>query len=116
MGLTAAKACPKHQDMTPTQVVNTMPAIDVVKGRRRLVSFRLTDDEYRGLKRLTEERGAQSLSDFVRSSVCAILENREPWEEEVAYTMREFGRQAAELHGLVEQLSHLLRGAHRDHQ
>ena len=35
-------------------------------------------------------------------------------EEEVACTMREFGRRAVELHKLIEQLTHLLRRAHRN--
>jgi hypothetical protein len=42
-----------------------------------------------------------------------MLQTREPWEEEVACTMREFGRRAVELHNLIEQLAHLLRRAHR---
>jgi hypothetical protein len=103
--------------MTPSELSNDTPAIEPWKGRRRLVSFRLTDDEYQGLKQLSRERGAMSLSEFVRSSVCAILvENREPWEQQLASSLREFGRQATELYGLVDQLSHLLRNACQDHQ
>jgi len=81
--------------------------------RRRLISFRLSEQEYEGLQRLSAAQGAQSLSDFVRSGVCMMLQTREPWEEEVDSTMREFGRRAVELHNLVEQLTHLLRRAHR---
>ena len=80
--------------------------------RRRLISFRLSEQEYEGLQRLCAAQGARSLSDFVRSSVCMMLQTREPLEEEVACAMREFGRRAVELHNLVEQLSHLLRMAH----
>ena len=86
-------------------------ALAVATGRRRLISFRLTDAEYDGLKQLSQVYGANSLSDFVRSNVCAMLAKREPWEEEVALTLRQFGQQAAELHGLVEQLCHLLKNA-----
>jgi hypothetical protein len=80
--------------------------------RRRLISFRLSEQEYEGLQRLCAAQGARSLSDFVRSSVCMMLQTREPLEEEVACTVREFGRRADELHNLIEQLSHLLRMAH----
>jgi Arc/MetJ-type ribon-helix-helix transcriptional regulator len=82
--------------------------------RRRLISFRLSDQEYEGLQQLCAAQGARSLSDFVRSGVCMMLQTREPWEEEVACTMREFGRRAVELHKLIEQLTHLLRRAHRN--
>jgi hypothetical protein len=81
--------------------------------RRRLISFRLSEQEYEGLQRLSAAQGARSLSDFVRSGVCMMLQTREPWEEEVASTMREFGHRAVELHNLIEQLTHLLRSAYR---
>ena len=90
-----------------------MPPPAYPNSRRRLISFRLSEQEYEGLQRLCAAQGARSLSDFVRSSVCMLLQTREPLEEEVACTMREFGRQAAELHSLIEQLSHLLQRAHR---
>ena len=77
--------------------------------RRRLISFRLSEQEYEGLQRLCAAQGARSLSDFVRSGVCTMLQARQPWEEEVDFTMREFGRRTVELHNLIEQLSHLLR-------
>ena len=77
--------------------------------RKRLISFRLSEDEYEGLRRLSDEHGARSLSDFVRSNVCVMLSAPKPWEEDLEYTVREFGRQASQLNGLVDQLGHLLR-------
>jgi hypothetical protein len=88
-----------------------LPAGGQAQGRRRLISFRLSDDEYAGLKRLCEERGAGSLSEFVRANVCVMLQAPKPWEEEVEQVVREFGRQSSQLSGLVERLSHLLRTA-----
>ncbi len=85
-------------------------------GKRRLISFRLTDEEYDRLKRLSAEQGAQSLSDFVRSGVCSMLDSRESWEDELARAMREFGRQSSGLHALVGQLSQLLKCAYQDHR
>jgi hypothetical protein len=90
-----------------------VPEIEAQDSRKRLISFRLSDQEYDGLRRLCAAYGARSLSDFVRSSVCTMLRIREPWEEEVACRMREFGQQTVQLHGLIEQLSHLLRTVHR---
>jgi hypothetical protein len=80
-----------------------------VQQRKRLISFRLSEDEYAGLKRLCDEHGARSLSDFVRANVCVMLSTPKPWEEDVEHTVREFGRQASQLNGLVDQLGHLLR-------
>lgn len=94
-------------------VERQMQAPAPAKGRRRLISFRLTDEEYTQLKLLSAEHGAQSLSDFVRSNVCAMLETRESWQDDLTRAMREFWRQASGLHALVEQLGQLLRGAER---
>jgi len=79
-----------------------------MNGRRRLISFRLSDDEYFRLKNLSAEHGAPSLSDFVRSTMCAMTEACEPWEEELDCTMKEFGRQTTGLRTVVEQMGHLL--------
>ena len=89
-----------------------MPPVAYPKSRRRLISFRLSEEEYEALQRLCAAQGARSLSDFVRSSVCTLLQTRDPLEEEVACTMREFGRRAVELHNLIQQLTHLLKRAH----
>jgi predicted DNA-binding protein len=100
--------------MTSAGVGRQVQAPAPAKGRRRLISFRLTDEEYEHLKLLSAEHGAQSLSDFVRSNVCAMLGARESWEDDLARAMRELGRQASGLHAQVEQLGQLLRGAQRE--
>ena len=82
-----------------------------MNGRRRLISFRLSDDEYDRLRSLSVEHGAPSLSDFVRSRMCAMTEACEPWEEKLDCTMREFGKQTTGLLTVVEQIGHLLRTA-----
>jgi hypothetical protein len=99
----------RAEDGHPHPVRSSNPA----RSRRRLISFRLTEDEYEGLRRLSDEHGARSLSDFVRSNVCVMLSAPKPWEEDMEHTVREFGRQASELNGLVDQLGHLLRTALR---
>jgi hypothetical protein len=117
MGLRMAQACLK---MALSQI-NSEPELRVKTGhgqpmrssgvlqRRRLISFRLSEDEYAGLKRLCDEHGARSLSDFVRANVCIMLNAPKAWEEDVEITVREFGRQALQLNGLVDQLGYLLR-------
>jgi hypothetical protein len=41
-----------------------------IKRRSRIVSFRLSDEEYNSLKTVTESRGARSVSEFTRSIAC----------------------------------------------
>jgi hypothetical protein len=50
--------------------------------RRRLVTFRLSEEEYEHLCNVSAARGARSVSDFVRSGVGWIIENcdRRVWE------------------------------------
>jgi Arc/MetJ-type ribon-helix-helix transcriptional regulator len=100
--------------MMPAEFEKQVQAPVPARARRRLISFRLTEEEYAHLTRLSAEHGAPSLSDFVRSHVCAMLETRESWEEELTRAMREFGRQASGLHALVDQLAVLLRSAQRE--
>ncbi|MBN1569600.1 MAG: hypothetical protein JXA73_17275 [Acidobacteria bacterium] len=41
-----------------------------IKRRSRIVSFRLSDEEYDSLKNVTNSRGARSVSEFTRSVAC----------------------------------------------
>jgi hypothetical protein len=41
-----------------------------MKKRSRIVSFRLSDEEYDSLKNVTVSRGARSVSEFTRSVAC----------------------------------------------
>jgi hypothetical protein len=54
----------------------------VIQARTKLVTFRLSEDEYEHLRAVSAARGARSVSEFVRSSVGWIVENcdRQLWE------------------------------------
>jgi hypothetical protein len=43
-----------------------------IKRRSKIVSFRLSDDEYNSLKTVTESRGARSVSEFTRAMACNV--------------------------------------------
>jgi hypothetical protein len=45
--------------------------------RTRLISFRLSEDEYRALQSLCDAHEARSLSEFVRAAICWIAYNAE---------------------------------------
>jgi hypothetical protein len=53
-----------------------------MRPRTKLVTFRLSEEEYEHLRAVSEARGARSVSEFVRSSLAWILENceRQLWE------------------------------------
>ena len=53
-----------------------------MRPRTKLVTFRLSAEEYEHLLAVSEARGARSVSEFVRSSLGWILENceRQLWE------------------------------------
>ena len=49
--------------------------MNVVKRRTRMISFRLSEEEYEGLKRICVRLGARSLSDIARDAVQRLLNN-----------------------------------------
>jgi Arc/MetJ-type ribon-helix-helix transcriptional regulator len=51
--------------------------VTVLKPRTRLISFRLSDEEYRELAKLCASRGARSLSEFLRSALLKMVGARE---------------------------------------
>ena len=82
----------------------------VLKRRSRMVSFRLSDEEYEGLKHICITVGARSLSDVARDAVHQLLGNTaEPktkWESQLAALsgrMDALDREVKRLIGLMEQ-------------
>jgi hypothetical protein len=53
-----------------------------MQARTKLVTFRLSEEEYEHLRAVSEAHGARSVSEFVRSGVGWIVENceRRLWE------------------------------------
>ena len=49
--------------------------MNVLKRRSRMVSFRLSEEEYEGLKHICMTVGARSLSDIARDAVQQLLGN-----------------------------------------
>jgi hypothetical protein len=47
-----------------------------LKRRSRIVSFRLSDEEYDSLRTVSSTRGARSVSEFTRSVACGVGEDR----------------------------------------
>lgn len=47
----------------------------VFKRRNRLISFRLSEEEYESLRTLCVTEGARSVSDYARSALCQVMTN-----------------------------------------
>ena len=53
----------------------------ILKRRSKIVSFRLSDEEYDSLKNVSETRGARSVSEFTRSVACHSTNGPEKIED-----------------------------------
>jgi len=81
--------------------------VTVLKPRTRLISFRLSDEEYRELATLCASAGARSLSEFLRSALLKMAGCREPGgpDPAVAKEMRRLRRLVKALNARVNGLS-----------
>ena len=52
--------------------------MSVLKRRSRMISFRVSEDEYIGLKNLCVNEGARSVSDMARDAVHRLMRNPQP--------------------------------------
>ena len=82
----------------------TVTQMNSAKRRTRLVTFRLDEQEYQGLRDLSIAQGARSISDFTRSTLCRLIGNqtgssREALEAEVYRLSREVERLAQLVEG-----------------
>jgi hypothetical protein len=49
--------------------------VAILKKRERIVSFRVSDDEYESLRSASEKEGAHSISEYARRAACAKQSN-----------------------------------------
>lgn len=82
----------------------TVTQMNASKRRTRLVTFRLDEQEYQGLREVSIAQGARSISDFTRSTLSRLIGNqtgssREALEAEVYRLSREVERLARLVEG-----------------
>lgn len=82
----------------------------VLNPRRRLVSFRISDEELDQLNQLRLERGIRSLSDLARNAVQGLLVSEEPHHSENVLRER-VDSLSEEVSALNQRLS-MLEGKH----
>jgi len=87
--------------------------MSVLKRRTKLVSFRLSDEEYERLQGACVAEGARSISDFARAALQRTVTGQNPLAElpaesvgsgtrELIDTMRELNRQLSQLVSLAQ--------------
>ena len=76
----------------------------VLKPRSRMISVRLSEDEYSALQQLCEVTGARSVSDLTRDAVRALMQSTTP--PRLSNTdAEEFRAQITRLNRKLEELS-----------
>ena len=60
--------------------------MSVLKRRSRMISFRVSEDEYAGLKNLCVTGGARSVSDMARDAVHRLI-TKHPWPNDQLETV-----------------------------
>jgi len=83
----------------------------VLKRRTRLISFRVSDDEYQDLLAKTAAQGARSISDFSRAALFEALRgngNHLSTEQHLGFPgyMQDLIRSMQELGSVITNLSH----------
>ncbi|MDX2150474.1 MAG: hypothetical protein SFV54_07055 [Bryobacteraceae bacterium] len=77
----------------------------VLKSRSRLVTFRLSTDEYEDLKRVCIEEGARSISDFARAAVLYRVQTRSATKASLGDDLATLSSRLEELDSALKDLS-----------
>ena len=72
-GTEECEACLKSVAPTSRRALQLQNAMKVLKPRSRMISIRLSEEEYEGLCRLSAMTGAHSLSDLARNAMRLFL-------------------------------------------
>jgi len=77
-----------------------------MNARKRLVNFRVTDEEFRRLKTASSLKNARCLSDFARSAIfeTALVESAPDSTETVVSQLRAFDRRLARLESRMSRI------------
>src|SRR5436309_5887294 len=83
----------------------------VLKRRSRIVSFRLSQEEYDALKDTCVAEGARSISDFARSAACRLARNGNGSDETLQAAVLTLQGRVEELDRELKRLAHLFEAA-----
>ncbi|MBI4877759.1 MAG: ribbon-helix-helix protein, CopG family [Acidobacteria bacterium] len=75
----------------------------VLRPRRRLVFFRIPEDDYERFRGLCEQEGARSVSELARTAVERFISRRETSEERLSDLCRLLNQVTVELREVVRE-------------
>ncbi len=87
--------------------IDSQPIVPIQKRRSRIVSFRLSDEEYDSLKSVTASRGARSVSEFTRSVACN-MGSSENGAEKIEDSLRMLNDRMKALDRRIQMLTRVL--------
>lgn len=79
----------------------------------RLISFRLSEEEYQEMKRLCADEGSRSLSDFVRSAFHNLINENGHLETVLELKLRRLDQRLGEIQREFQELSALVEKSSR---
>jgi hypothetical protein len=83
--------------------------MSVIRPRTRIISFRLAEDEYEQLQKLTATDGARSLSEYARAAVCHSLQTNPPADGEYQFGLAALSGSVEALRRDVRQMIFMIR-------
>lgn len=85
--------------------------MSILKRRNRMVSFRLSEDEYAGLRNVCLTEGARSVSDLARDAVHRLIgKNGASAEVQLQTTVQTLAGRMEELDREVKRLAQMVEG------
>lgn len=82
--------------------------MSVLKPKSRLVSFRVSEEEYSGLRTTCVDLGVRSISDFARLAVATAIAERRAGDGDLERKMLKLDESAEQLTREVSRLSRLI--------
>ena len=89
--------------------------MSVLKRRSRMISFRVSEDEYAGLKNLCVNEGARSVSDMARDAVHRLITNHSWPNNQLANVVQVLQGRIEALDLEVKRLGKALNGQASNH-
>lgn len=82
----------------------------VFKPKTRMISFRLSEDEYECLRQTSQSRGARSVSDYARVTLCRVVAGNPGAAESSETRIEEINQKMRELDHEVQRLAQVVAG------
>jgi hypothetical protein len=82
----------------------------VFKPKTRMISFRLSEDEYECLRQTSQSRGARSVSDYARVTLCRVVAGNPGAAESPDTRIEQINQKMGELDHEVQRLAKVVEG------